>query len=74
MSQNRETTLDVLGMTCRSCVAHVDGALREVDGVRSVDVRFRDGKVVVVHDPSDASVERLVEALAHAGYEAKPNA
>lgn len=72
-SQNRETTLQVSGMTCRSCVGHVQTALRELDGVSEVDVRMREGKVIVRHDPSETSVGGLVEALAQAGYEAQPN-
>jgi len=67
-SQNRETTLEVSGMTCRSCVGHVQAALRDVDGVCEVDVRMREGKVVVRHDESAAPSERLLEALAKVGY------
>lgn len=67
-SQNRETTLEVSGMTCRSCVGHVHAALRELDGVCEVDVRLREGQVVVRHDENAVPSERLLEALAEAGY------
>jgi copper chaperone len=69
----KQTVLEVLGMTCPSCVRHVNAALTAIDGVTKVDVRLRDGKVVVEHDPSVASVSTLVEALRDAGYESAPS-
>ena len=69
MSQKSETVLDVTGMSCHSCVNHIDRALRDVDGVSSVDVQLRAGKVRVRHDPSAAPVARLIEAVREAGYE-----
>ena len=69
----KKTLLDVQGMSCASCVHHVGTALKDVDGVSSVDVRLREGKVLVQHDPSTA-IESLVAALAEAGYDASPAA
>jgi copper chaperone len=67
----KETLLKVDGMSCGSCVHHVDVALKDVDGVSKVDVRLRQGQVLVQHD-ADTAVESLVKALADAGYESKP--
>jgi copper chaperone len=69
MNTQHETTLDVSGMTCPSCVRHVNAALRELDGVDNVDVRLRDGKVLVRHDQQKATVNHLIAALREAGYE-----
>ena len=69
----KETLLKVDGMSCGSCVHHVDVALKDVDGVSKVDVRLRQGQVLVQHD-ADTAVESLVKALADAGYEARPSA
>ena len=70
MSRNHETLLEVMGLSCPSCVAHIDEALRDIAGVSAVEVRMADGRVLVRHDPGVASLERLVEALRDAGYEA----
>jgi copper chaperone len=67
----KETLLKVDGMSCGSCVHHVDVALKDVDGVSKVDVRLRQGQVLVQHD-ADTAVESLVKALAEAGYESAP--
>lgn len=69
MNEKQETMLAVSGMTCASCVRHVDHALREVDGVEDVEVRLSSGRVRVVHG-ADSSLEELVEALREAGYDA----
>ncbi len=70
----QETVLDVTGMTCPSCVRHVNAALAELDGVGKVDVRLRDGKVLVQYDPTTVSVEAMIEALREAGYDSTSHA
>lgn len=71
MQNQNETMLKVDGMTCRSCVAHVNEALRDVDGVTDVDVRFQDRCVLVRHQPG-ADTTAFVAALRDAGYESAP--
>jgi copper chaperone len=68
MNPTTETTLDVTGMSCGSCVRHVSTALRGLDGVTKVDVRLKDGKVIVNHDPTRTSAVALIAALEKAGY------
>lgn len=67
---SKETILDVTGMSCPSCVRHINDALGELSGVSKVDVRLDDGRVLVRHDPAAAPVESLIGALGEAGYEA----
>lgn len=68
MNTTHETTLDVTGMSCGSCVRHVSTALRSLDGVTKVDVNLKEGKVVVTHDPAKSSAVALITALDEAGY------
>ncbi|WP_437621934.1 heavy-metal-associated domain-containing protein [Sorangium sp. So ce1151] len=70
----KETILHVDGMSCPSCIRHIDSALRELDGVEKVDVRLREGTVVVRHDPASAPVDALVEAVRGAGYAVRSRA
>lgn len=69
MNTHHETILNVPGMSCQSCVRHIHAALGELDGVAEVDVRLRDGKVLVHHDQDRATVNHLISALREAGYE-----
>lgn len=66
-----DTTLDVEGMTCMSCIRHVNDALRDLDGVDKVEVKLREGTVIVRHDAAQAPITTLIEALRDAGYESK---
>lgn len=67
----KRTELLVEGMSCGSCVNHVDRALRELSGVRTVEVRLREGKALVEHDPDAVDASALIASIQDAGYEAK---
>ncbi|HET9952880.1 MAG TPA: heavy metal-associated domain-containing protein [Polyangiaceae bacterium] len=69
MSQTQNTTLDVEGMSCNSCVKHVNSALRGLDGVQDVQVDLKGGRVSVAHDPK-LPTQQLIAALEEAGYPA----
>jgi len=70
----RPLQLPVGGMTCAACVAHVDRALRAVDGVKDVSVNLitRTATVTQAADaaPPSGLAERLVSAVEKAGYTA----
>ena len=68
----RQTIIEVEGMTCSSCVRHVEAALREFEGISAVKVDRHQGKVIVDHDPSSAPVDAMIAALGEAGYESRP--
>ena len=38
--KNTQITLNVEGMTCASCVDHVEAAVKELDGVNAAKVRL----------------------------------
>ena len=64
------TTLGITGMTCNGCVKHVEGALRALPGVTAVEVSLAANRAKIVHDPQQSPTDRLVAAVAEAGYEA----
>jgi P-type Cu+ transporter len=63
-------TLDVEGMTCAACQAHVERALRETEGVTEASVNLMTHSARVVYLPSVAPLESLFEAVREAGYDA----
>lgn len=65
------TTLAVDGMTCGSCVRHVEQALRELAGVRTAKVDLESGKVSVEHDAEAPGAKTMIDALGAAGYPAR---
>jgi Cu+-exporting ATPase len=64
----REISLKITGMHCASCVARIEGALRQVPGVRMVSVNLATEKALVELDPAEAKVEALLCAVEEAGY------
>jgi len=64
------TRLNINGMTCKHCVAKVEKALNEVDGVWSASVDLEGGTADVDFDDRKAAPEALAEAVTAAGYEA----
>jgi copper chaperone len=70
---HKEMLLDVMGMTCPSCIRHVNRALADLDGVLKVDVRLRDGKVLVQYDADRVELSALIDALREEGYESAPS-
>lgn len=65
-----ETQLNVKGMSCPSCIRHINQALTEIDGVAQVEVRLREGRVLVQH-AADIDPSALRGAIEEAGYEAE---
>ena len=61
-------TLNITGMSCGNCVAHVTKALTSVPGltVRKVEI----GRAKVELDPSQGDLNRVIAAVNDAGYEA----
>jgi len=55
-------------MTCASCVANVESALRGVSGVKSADVNLATERASIQLDPTRADFPALVRAVERAGY------
>jgi copper ion binding protein len=62
--------LQVTGMSCGNCVAHVKKALASVPGVTEVDVNLEKKAATVTAGAGGADVDQLIEAVRDAGYEA----
>ncbi|BAU91395.1 copper-translocating P-type ATPase [Methylorubrum populi] len=66
------TELHVSGMTCASCVGRVERALGQVPGVRDATVNLATQRASVRHLGGAGMAQRIVAAVAAAGYEAEP--
>jgi copper chaperone len=63
-----KTVLQVEGMMCAHCKAHVEQALRKVPGVESAEANLEEKNAVVTGSADRAA---LIAAVREAGYEAK---
>lgn len=76
-TQTAATTRTVLraeGFSCPSCVPKIEKRVGRLPGVSAVTVSFASARIEVDHDPAVASVGDLVDAVAKAGYVARPSA
>jgi Cu+-exporting ATPase len=61
-------TLPIGGMTCASCVAHVEGALKELPSVSNVAVNLSTNKASLTYDPQEVKLRDMQHALRNVGY------
>ncbi len=65
----KQIALPVQGMTCASCVVHVEGALKSVEGVSSANVNLATETASVEFAPAGADVSQLITAVRDVGYD-----
>ena len=63
------TELQIVGMTCASCVEHVKDALEKIPGVHQADVSYASGKAELTVDKG-VSREQMQAAVEALGYRA----
>ncbi len=61
-------TLPVEGMTCASCVGHVEKALTELPGVSDVVVNLGTNKANLNYDPAEVTIPQMQKAISDIGY------
>jgi Cu+-exporting ATPase len=65
----KQATLPIKGMTCASCSAHVEEALKEIEGVTEANVNLATERARVSFAPEQVRVEKMVSAVRDAGYD-----
>ncbi len=63
--------LVVEGMTCASCSAAVERAVKKLSGVKSVSVNLTTNRATLEYDPSEVKLVTIKEAITKAGYTPK---
>lgn len=58
----------VTGMSCASCSAHVEKAVKQAPGVQSVSVNLLSNSMVVEYDEQQTTPETIIKAVQQAGY------
>lgn len=70
----KSITLNVSGMSCASCVNHVEKALAGTPGVMTSKVDLKSGRAVVEFDEGVADPEDMIERIRDEGYDATVSA
>lgn len=61
-------SLPVEGMSCASCVAKIEKALKNISGVQAVQVNLLTRKATVEYNPREVAVMDLVKTIQELGY------
>ena len=64
---------NVEGMTCSACSAHVDKAVRKLNGVNNCNVNLLSNTMEVEFDDNVLRIDDIIEAVKKAGYKAYIN-
>ncbi|HLE92340.1 MAG TPA: heavy metal translocating P-type ATPase [Anaerolineales bacterium] len=63
-----DLTLPISGMTCASCVSHVEGALKELPGTSNVLVNLATNKANLSYDPKRVKLDDMRRVVEDVGY------
>ncbi|MCB8984675.1 MAG: copper-translocating P-type ATPase [Ardenticatenaceae bacterium] len=73
MSEQKQLTLPVVGMTCANCVATVERSAKKVEGVAGATVNYASEKVTFTYDPALVKPQevtaQVISRIEKAGYE-----
>ena len=69
----KKATLQLETLTCPSCLAKIEGALKGLDGIDkdTLNVSFNSSKVKVDFDDSKLAIEDIQQKISKLGYEVK---
>ncbi|GGK16767.1 copper-translocating P-type ATPase [Caldalkalibacillus thermarum] len=68
MTQTRQTSFKVTGMSCAACANRIEKALYKLDGVQTAHVNLALEKATVEYDPQQVDLSRLEARLEQLGY------
>ena len=68
MSNIRQLTLPITGMTCANCVATVERNLKKLEGVQSAVVNLSSERATVDFEPNKLQLADVIARVNRAGY------
>lgn len=68
MSDTKQTTLQISGMTCAACASRIEKGLNKLEGVTEANVNFALEKATVTYQPDKVSSTQMEERIEKLGY------
>ncbi|XP_048243847.1 copper-transporting ATPase 1-like isoform X3 [Haliotis rufescens] len=69
-SRNLATRIHVEGMTCQSCVRHIESHIGKKSGVIEIRVSLADKEAFIIYDPKGSNPDKLRDEIDEMGFEA----
>ncbi|MEQ8905318.1 mercuric transport protein MerTP [Ekhidna sp.] len=67
-TKTNKIVLDVKGMTCAGCEAHIEHEVGALQGVKFVDAIYAEGSATIEYLPSKLEEKTIIEAINKTGY------
>lgn len=67
-SNVREIKVDIEGMTCKGCEAHIESEINKLDGILAVDANYETANTIVKFDESKVKIEAIEKTISGTGY------
>ncbi|NXJ68760.1 ATP7B ATPase, partial [Rostratula benghalensis] len=68
-SQEQTVTVNIVGMTCQSCVQSIEGRISKVKGIVSIKVSLEQGNSVIKYLQSEISPEQICQEIQDMGFD-----
>ncbi|MBL6983865.1 MAG: heavy-metal-associated domain-containing protein, partial [Anaerolineales bacterium] len=68
MTETKQLTLPITGMTCANCVAAVERNIKKVDGVQVANVNLSSERATIEYDPNQAGLDEFLARIDRAGF------
>lgn len=68
MSETKQISIPVTGMTCANCVSSVERNIKKADGVQVANVNLTTERATIEYDPQKVGVSDVVARIERAGY------
>ncbi len=65
----KKLEIKISGMSCGHCAARVEKSLKDLEGVKKVNVSIETEKATVEYDPKKVEPSKLKDAVKEAGYD-----
>ncbi|XP_061876451.1 copper-transporting ATPase 2 isoform X2 [Colius striatus] len=69
-SQEHTVAVNIVGMTCESCVRSVEGQISKVKGIVSIKVSLAQNNAIIKYLQSEISPERICQEIQDMGFDA----
>jgi len=65
----KKIILKISGMSCASCAANIENALKKEEGIKSANVNFASEKAFVEYDPEKINFSEIKKIIKETGYD-----
>lgn len=64
----KKVKFDIQGMTCSSCQAHVERAVKKLEGVQNVNVNLLSNNMTLEYNEEVLDIDKIIKTVVDAGY------